>query len=594
MIRFDAPLVTFLANDAILHWALPFLESFRATNPDVALLLIPFDERIDRLAELAGIYRFEILERDYADMTLFGEIAFPRREPMHARLRKLALFDIEAPGVVYLDTDTIVTADLSPLLRRLAATDERSLTYASETPGWVYRVDAPPARRIHRGPQFSTGFLALSGPPIGSATILRTVRENLVEYLLTRAAGVIDQPVINFAADALGIPLGRLDATGLFSYRNWVRDPQIIDGDAAPQDELGRPVAFLHWAGEKRASGVAPHWNRFQAIRRAASRRVASLPASPRTTAPIGIFCKSFAEDFDRLRLMLDTLRTCNIEAIPFALSLPAQQIGLFRERFPDADFPVHADHELTGFQQGDADGWYHQQIVKLCSDRTELAASLFIVDSDFYFIRPFGRDEFVDRDGVVFTRLSPHGHSAAAENLPYVLRWLDGGVAEAFAPHALAELRAGSWPDVSADNLESLSGLCRGTDFSALFRHPPHRFACMSGPVLHAVILRGMRAHGEAGPPAQSGPHAAAGAMPGEVPARLIGVSPWEYIWHAEFLLASEQDLRIRPLPIFHVPSTEAVAELRRLGVTEARLARRYIGVAMAARHFEPLRLDH
>lgn len=45
--------VYFLGNDKICDWAIAFLESFRCSNPDLALTMIPFDDRLDQMRQLA-------------------------------------------------------------------------------------------------------------------------------------------------------------------------------------------------------------------------------------------------------------------------------------------------------------------------------------------------------------------------------------------------------------------------------------------------------------------------------------------------------------------------------------------------------------
>src|SRR6476659_7009240 len=52
--------VYFSANDAVCDWAIAFLNSFRTFNPDLRLILIPFNEQCDRLLKLQDAYQFEV------------------------------------------------------------------------------------------------------------------------------------------------------------------------------------------------------------------------------------------------------------------------------------------------------------------------------------------------------------------------------------------------------------------------------------------------------------------------------------------------------------------------------------------------------
>ena len=308
----------------------------------------------------------------------------------------------------------------------------------------------------------------------------------------------------------------------------------------------------------------------------------ARLAAAPRRVEPIGIFCKSFVEDFPRLRLLLQTLRACNAEAIPFVLSLPGADIPAFSAAFGLVDFPVLADEDLTGLPQRAGQGWTYQQVVKLCADRSGVAEAVFVVDSDFVFIRPFHRAEFLDHDGTPATFLSPHGHTSHTTSLAQVVAWVDGGPAASFSDASVAVLRSGRAPALSDAPDRPATGIA-GNDLSRLFGRPYETYWCMPGPVLQAAVLRGLRAQ----PPWKPG------QPPGTVPYLLIDVAPWEYVWHAEYLFVSDRALRIRPPVTFHVHSEDGLAQTRQLGLTETRLARRYCAVAMAARHVEAMRIE-
>ncbi|NJR32479.1 MAG: hypothetical protein HC778_06160, partial [Chamaesiphon sp. CSU_1_12] len=48
--------VYFSANDVVYDWAIAFLNSFRKFNPDLRLILIPFDDRCNRLFQLKEKY----------------------------------------------------------------------------------------------------------------------------------------------------------------------------------------------------------------------------------------------------------------------------------------------------------------------------------------------------------------------------------------------------------------------------------------------------------------------------------------------------------------------------------------------------------
>ena len=293
---------------------------------------------------------------------------------------------------------------------------------------------------------------------------------------------------------------------------------------------------------------------------------------------PVAFFCKTFRDDFDRLERMLATFQACNGDGIPLALSLPEEDVGLYRARFASLGLPVFLDHELTGFHQAPGTGWTYQQMVKLCCDQTYMAENYFLVDSDFYFVRRFTRADFMDTDGAPFTFLSPHGHYAdGGEVFEEPRRYIGGETPRSFTSDALAILRSGRVPDLAA-NLAALRPLCRETDLSAAFEHPPITYFCQSGPLFQADVLRQMR-----------GPTPAGAGVPA---ARLIGLSPWEANWHSEFLFASDRRISIRPMQVFHIASEAGLEQVRQAKITEQQIATRYIAIAMAARHYDRMTL--
>lgn len=290
---------------------------------------------------------------------------------------------------------------------------------------------------------------------------------------------------------------------------------------------------------------------------------------------PVAFFCKTFRDDFDRLARMLETFRAFNADNIPLALSLPEQDVDQYRTRFAAWRLPVFLDHELTGFHQAPGNtGWTYQQVVKLCCDQTAMAENYFMVDSDFYFVRRFTRADFIDADGAPLVFLSPHGHYAdGGPTFADANRYIDGEPARQLPPDVLRALCSGRVPDLAGD-LAALRPLCRDTDLSAAFGHPQITYYCQSGPLLQAAVLRAIRGEMPGGP--------------GVAASRLIGLSPWEANWHSEFLFASGRALAIRPMAVFHIASEAGLLQVRQAGITEQRLARRYLAVAMAARHLD------
>jgi hypothetical protein len=75
---------------------------------------------------------------------------------------------------------------------------------------------------------------------------------------------------------------------------------------------------------------------------------------------------------------------------------------------------------------------------------------------------------------------------------------------------------------------------------------------------------------------------------------ADLLRYAPWEANWIGEWVIASGMHNRhIIESPFLHIRSDDAILRARREGLDESRLAARYLGLQLAARHQQYERLD-
>jgi hypothetical protein len=95
-----------LANDAVLDWFRPFLESLRRHDPMRRLVVIPYDDRISELERLSRQNGVELM----GDATL-GELD----RLGGGRFRKLAAFWGPLDRFLFLDADTVVLGALDHL-----------------------------------------------------------------------------------------------------------------------------------------------------------------------------------------------------------------------------------------------------------------------------------------------------------------------------------------------------------------------------------------------------------------------------------------------------------------------------------------------
>ena len=239
-----------LANDPVWEWFLPFVRSFREHNPDMPMVVIPYDDAMERIASIADEYRFEIADYDYGRIDRFTRLLFPTQPYRRRKIRKLSAFDFPYANIIYLDIDTVVLSRFDRL-SSLLAPGEAEFVYASRSPGWVFKPSAEKVPFLKGATPFSDGFFMTSNRFITTDKAIRAVRDNFLTYRRHRERKVYCQPVINFAVRALGLKAKSVvDLGDEYSDQTFYRDETIHAGADGYRDRDGRKVLFIHWAGD--------------------------------------------------------------------------------------------------------------------------------------------------------------------------------------------------------------------------------------------------------------------------------------------------------------------------------------------------------
>lgn len=294
---------------------------------------------------------------------------------------------------------------------------------------------------------------------------------------------------------------------------------------------------------------------------------------------PYAYYCKSYADDFPRLRNLLLSLVQIKSE-VPLLLSVPAGDLAELRRRvdFPgDLELEIIADEDYLQDPPLDL-GWLQQQVCKLSVHRTQFADSFLAIDSDSYLVAPADLDtfracgDFKVVHASLFTKYSADNAalielllSDRAEEEPTVVQ--NGSVT-----HFLDRFRAAQR---TIDLTPTMPPWERGPFIPQVFGAVAT--ATQPGQMLHSAILTNLHEFLTAN---------------GCTVTDLILLAPWEYNWYAYFAAASPAH-RVRGArsPILHFASQEDVDHALSLGIRESHVARRFVAVQMAARHFDALR---
>ncbi len=267
-----------LANDRVLDWVLALLESRLVHEPDLPLVVIPFDDDVAQLRGLTETFAFELLEGDeLSDLDRLARALWPDAAET-GRLRKLAAFTGRFETFLFLDADVVVLDQLGHLFTTFTGAD-CDLLFADADLDWVYRPGPLRDELVAQGaPGANTGvFLSRRG--VISGGDLRALAPELVRRV-PELATRDDQSVINLCLDRLGRRARRLsDADPAIAMSAWAGATagRRSATCASHCDETGRWLPLLHWAGFP-LGGELPHAELLRGYRRRAQARLDGRP----------------------------------------------------------------------------------------------------------------------------------------------------------------------------------------------------------------------------------------------------------------------------------------------------------------------------
>lgn len=161
------------------------------------------------------------------------------------------------------------------------------------------------------------------------------------------------------------------------------------------------------------------------------------------------LYCKSYCTDLKRVLRLACSVQQFNRESLEFHVSVPACDHALFAEHLRDLPAVLHKDEDIlvaAGLhlqQVQQMTGSTAQQVVKSSFWKLGLSTSYACIDSDSFFIRPFGQADFLTPEGIPYTMLD-EGHDLLEDALRHGRpRVVDAFEKEAAQVQALFE-RAG------------------------------------------------------------------------------------------------------------------------------------------------------
>lgn len=127
---------------------------------------------------------------------------------------------------------------------------------------------------------------------------------------------------------------------------------------------------------------------------------------------PLVLYCCTFRRDLLRLKSLCASIAKFNRDGIPFYVSVPTDDVALFRAHFTSQDFVLIDEREILRQNTAlnldviyaDDKGKKQQQLIKSEFWRMGVAPNTLVLDSDCQFIRTFGYDDFIVEGDVPYS----------------------------------------------------------------------------------------------------------------------------------------------------------------------------------------------
>lgn len=254
--------VYFVANDRVAELVTVFLNSFRRSNPDIPLRLIPFDGEYGRIAALGDRYGFTVWD-DEQLLARCDEISLSFHERRKGHFRKLAAWEGEFDEFLYIDSDTAVLRNIDFVFDHLA--EYGFLTATSNLPGRAWKETIRQAGKL-KAEQYeyaaNTGFVTSRKGALtldGITAALPAARELTPHMKLG-----YEQPFLNYLIVTSGLPYTSLhqlrtttgDQSVPAEVFAWTPGVQAKDGEIVHPAEP--PALMVHWTDPVKPTRADP------------------------------------------------------------------------------------------------------------------------------------------------------------------------------------------------------------------------------------------------------------------------------------------------------------------------------------------------
>ena len=240
-----------IANDKVYDWVVPFLESWRRSNAETPLHVIPYDENCDRTRRACEAYGASFTEPDSVALDALSKRLYPLYPKHRRRLRKFLSLALPVDEVLYVDVDIVLLRDMRRFFGRLEP-GVCDFIVAAPTTDYVYNRKRDKYPYLKDVTLFNDGFFVTSKAILPIQKFYDVIETDEDAFHAVRERGMLfAQPLTNFVTHRLGLKIKAVfeldsDVSGESFYK---ATDVTHDAQGLPLDANGNPIYFVHWAG---------------------------------------------------------------------------------------------------------------------------------------------------------------------------------------------------------------------------------------------------------------------------------------------------------------------------------------------------------
>lgn len=117
------------------------------------------------------------------------------------------------------------------------------------------------------------------------------------------------------------------------------------------------------------------------------------------------IYTKSYRNDVEKIKVLLDSTYKHNVDNIPIYVSCPSEDIEIFKNSLGTQNYILIPDEDIVPNEDlRGLEGWKSQQIVKSQFWKLGLCKNYFIIDSDGQFFKDIKFTDLMFDDNIPYT----------------------------------------------------------------------------------------------------------------------------------------------------------------------------------------------